>query len=123
MQKRRIICLLLIFAFFFFSTITFIDSLSPYVSFGEARTIAGTVQIKGDIIRDNVAFDQENKKLIFRLRDETGEEAVIVYAGAKPEGLEHATGIVAIGKYQNNQFMAEKLLVKCPTKYQGSVSR
>lgn len=123
MKKRHIISSIIIVTFFIFSFVTFTDSLSPYVSFAAAKTINGTVQVKGTLTGDKIAFAPESKKLTFRLRDEDGEDALIVYAGAKPEGLEHASNIVVIGRFQNNQFMAEKLLVKCPSKYQRSVNQ
>lgn len=122
MKKRHIISLLIILTFFIFSFVTFTDSISPYVSFAEAKNIKGTVQVKGSLKGDKVAFFVENKKLTFHMRDENDEEVLIIYAGAKPEGLEQASNIVVIGKYQDNQFMAEKLLVKCPSKYQRSVN-
>jgi cytochrome c-type biogenesis protein CcmE len=62
-------------------------------------------------------------RLTFRLRDEAGEEAWVVYAGAKPEGFEQADNVVAVGRYQGSQFTADKLLVKCPSKYQGRVKQ
>jgi cytochrome c-type biogenesis protein CcmE len=37
----------------------------------------------------------------------------------KPANFEDAVSIVAIGRYENGVFAAEKLLVKCPSKYQG----
>ncbi|WP_373665313.1 Cytochrome c-type biogenesis protein CcmE [Sporomusa silvacetica DSM 10669] len=122
MKKRYSFGLCIVVSFFIFSMITFKDSLAPYVSFAEAKTANGTVQVQGTPTSDSISITSD-KKLSFRLRDQTGEEELVVYTGAKPEGLEYATGIVAIGKYQNNQFQAEKLLVKCPSKYQRSVNQ
>lgn len=122
-KKRYIFGLGIVLSFFFFSMITFKDSLTPYVSFAEAKAATGTVQVQGTLTSNSISFASDSKKLSFRLRDQTGEEVLVVYNGAKPEGLEHATGIVAIGKYQNSQFLAEKLLVKCPSKYQRSVNQ
>jgi cytochrome c-type biogenesis protein CcmE len=112
-----------VLSFFLFSIVTFTESLSPYVSFAKAKAATGTVQVQGTLTGDRIAVTNAGKKLSFRLRDQTGEEAVVVYTGAKPEGLETAASIVAVGKYQNSQFMAERLLVKCPSKYQRSVNQ
>ncbi|MEN6386115.1 MAG: cytochrome c maturation protein CcmE [Veillonellales bacterium] len=123
MTKQHTISLFIIFSFLIFCAVTYTHSLSPYVSFAEARTTKGTVQVKGTLSADNIAYLPESNQLRFRLRDDAGEEALIVYTGTKPEGLEHTASIVAIGRYQNNQFAADKLLIKCPSKYQRSVNR
>ena len=44
------------------------------------------------------------------------------YHGVKPANFEDAISIVAIGHYESgrDEFVANKLLVKCPSKYQGA---
>jgi len=116
------ISLAVIISFVFFSIITFKDALTPYVNFATAKTLPKTVQVRGTIAKDTIAIDPNTKMLTFKLLDESGEDALVTYGGTKPEGLETATSIVAIGRYQQNHFMTEKLLVKCPSKYQGSVT-
>ncbi len=52
--------------------------------------------------------------------DEQKKEILpIAYQDVKPANFEDAVSIVAIGRYQAGKFDAEKLLVKCPSKYQG----
>jgi cytochrome c-type biogenesis protein CcmE len=121
MKRRHTISLAVIFAFVIFSSVAYKNSLTPYVTFAAAKNIQGIVQVRGTLTGETVAAAANGKTITFRLRDETGQEALVVYNGTKPEGFEQASDIVAIGRYQNNQFMAEKLLVKCPSKYQGSV--
>ncbi len=43
------------------------------------------------------------------------------YKGLKPANFEEAISIVAIGRYDASasEMHADKLLVKCPSKYQG----
>jgi cytochrome c-type biogenesis protein CcmE len=43
----------------------------------------------------------------------------VVYRGIKPANFRDALSIVAIGRYESGALHAEKLLVKCPSKYQG----
>jgi cytochrome c-type biogenesis protein CcmE len=119
MNRQRIVCLMLILAFLGYSLWTYKSSLTPYVTFAQAKSTAGTVQVKGVLADQRVA--EEKGTLGFTLRDEAGEVVPVVYKGSKPEGFEQATSVVAIGKYRSGQFVAEKLLVKCPSKYQGSV--
>jgi cytochrome c-type biogenesis protein CcmE len=44
------------------------------------------------------------------------------YKGLKPANFEDAISIVAIGQFDDGakEFEANKLLVKCPSKYQGA---
>ncbi len=123
MSKHRLICLTIIASFIAYSIFAFQSSVTPYVTFAQAKAAKSTVQVKGTVAASEVTLAGERNLVKFTLRDDAGEEATIVYRGVKPEGLEQATGIVAIGKYSNGQFLADKLLVKCPSKYQGSVNK
>jgi cytochrome c-type biogenesis protein CcmE len=44
----------------------------------------------------------------------------VTYRGIKPGNFKDAISIVAIGSYRDGHVEAEKLLVKCPSKYQGA---
>ena len=126
MKKRHGIGIGIIALFIIFSAVSFKSSLTPYVTFAKAKTMSGSVQVRGVLISERVIMTEDKKAITFKLQDENGREALIVYKGTKPDGIEEATSIVAIGKYQNDQFIAEKLLVKCPSKYQsvqGSVNK
>ncbi|WP_312200389.1 cytochrome c maturation protein CcmE domain-containing protein [Anaerospora hongkongensis] len=121
MKRRHMMGWLIVLAFVAFSFTAFQSSLTPYVSFAQAQKMTGTVQVRGVLAADKIAVLESGKTMQFLLRDEAGEEVPVVYQGSKPEGLEQASSIVAIGKYQSGRFVAEKLLIKCPSKYQGSV--
>jgi len=121
MKLRHSIGFLIIIAFLAYSFTVFQTSLTPYVSFAQAKSSTGAVQVRGVLATEKITVTENGKTVTFSLRDEAGEEVSVIYQGAKPEGLDQATSIVAVGKYQNDQFVAEKLLIKCPSKYQGSV--
>jgi cytochrome c-type biogenesis protein CcmE len=123
MKKYRLICLAVIAGFIAYSVFVFQSSVTPYVTFAQAKSAKGAVQVKGTLAAPRITLTEDGRFTQFMLRDDAGEEVSVVYRGVKPEGLDEATGIVAIGKYSNGQFLADKLLVKCPSKYQGSVSK
>ena len=123
MKKYRLICLVVIIGFVAYSMFAFQSAVTPYVTFAQAKSAKSAVQVKGTMGAGKVMQAEDGKSTQFVLRDDSGEEVTVVYRGVKPEGLEQATGIVAIGKVVNGQFLADKLLVKCPSKYQGSVNR
>ena len=123
MKQRHIIGLLMIIIFITYSAVTFSNSLTPYVTFEQAKKTNGSVQVRGILAEGLVISLDGGKKIRFVLQDENGTTVPVIYSGAKPDNFEEATSIVAIGKYQDDQFLAEKLLVKCPSKYQGSVKK
>ncbi|TWH48046.1 cytochrome c maturation protein CcmE [Sporomusa sp. KB1] len=123
MKKYRLISLAMIIGFVAYSMFAFQSAVTPYVTFAQAKSAKSAVQVKGTMGAGKKIQAEDGKSTQFVLRDDIGEEVTVVYRGVKPEGLEQATGIVAIGKYVNGQFLADKLLVKCPSKYQGRVNQ
>lgn len=119
MKKRHMAGVVVIALFIAYAAITFSSSLTPYVTFSQAKNMSGSVQVRGVLAGGSVTA--ADGKVQFLLRDEKGETATVSYQGLKPDGLEQAASIVAVGKYQGSRFVAERLLVKCPSKYQGSV--
>lgn len=99
---------------------TFSKSMTPYVSFQEAKSSRRTVQVMGALQKDTTRYDTASSTLLFTLVDPKTHEVIpVAYKDVKPGNFEDAISIVAIGKYDGATFTAEKLLVKCPSKYQG----
>ncbi len=112
----------LLVAFAGFSLLSFKQTLTPYVSFDEARAMARTVQVAGALEKGSSAYDAPAEALRFTLRDPATQATLrIRYHGLKPANFEEAVSVVAIGRFdrQAQELHAEKLLVKCPSKYQG----
>jgi len=101
----------------------FKKSMTPYVSFGEARRAAGLVQVNGTLASKNYVLKREEQYLEFNLKDARGETMTVEYRGTIPGNFDQATSIVAIGRYKNTRFEADQLLVKCPSKYQAEAER
>lgn len=114
---------LLLVAFAGFSLSAFQDTLTPYVSYEEAKQKQQTVQVAGALKDHASTYDRSTGLLYFTLVDEaTGETMPVRYEGLKPANFEEAISIVAIGRYDadTGELAANKLLVKCPSKYQGA---
>jgi cytochrome c-type biogenesis protein CcmE len=110
----------LILAFLALGLTTFSSSMTPYVSFDEAEHSVRVVQVMGGLEPGSSHYDAASKTLFFKLVDlKTRRLLPVAYRDVKPANFEDAVSIVAIGKYQKDTFNAEKLLVKCPSKYQG----
>ena len=110
----------LILAFLVLGLTTFSKSMTPYVSFDEAQRSPRVVQVMGGLEKGSSRYDTSSRTLFFNLVDPESKRVLpVAYRDVKPANFEDAISIVAIGKYQASSFQAEKLLVKCPSKYQG----
>jgi cytochrome c-type biogenesis protein CcmE len=97
----------------------FKSNLTPYVSFEKARASASAVQVAGKLVEHSDRFDEANAQLVFTLENEHGQQLAVTYKGPKPGNFNEAIQVVAIGRFHDGALEAEKLLVKCPSKYQG----
>jgi cytochrome c-type biogenesis protein CcmE len=114
------IIVIVVFVILGFSS--FRKSVTPYVSFNEARASGERVQVIGKLVPGSSVYDTSQVSLTFQLTGKEGELLPVVYdSGPKPANFEEATEIVVIGRYDGANFIAEELLVKCPSKYQGSL--
>ena len=110
---------LAIIGFVAFGAGAFKSNLTPYVTFKQARATADSVQVAGKLVKGSDRFDESSSTLRFTLEDDRGDTMQVAYKGLKPGNFNEATQVVAIGRVKANVLQAEKLLVKCPSKYQG----
>jgi cytochrome c-type biogenesis protein CcmE len=99
---------------------SFQKTLTPYVSFDKARDSRGVVQVMGSLDKTSDRYDPKSQELSFELLDEQGGRIPVAYRGTRPANFKDAISIVAIGRYREGRIEAERLLVKCPSKYQGA---
>ncbi len=93
--------------------------VTPYVGFSEARAAKSNVQVMGEILANESNYNTEAGSFSFFITDVSGDKMKVVYSGTKPGNFDQATSVVCIGRYKNDTFFADKLLVKCPSKYQN----
>lgn len=118
---RKIFLIVLLVGFVSYAGLNLAESVTPYVTITEARATSKTVQVKG--LRDkNFVPQQTCDEFTFGLQDETtGETLRVKFEGIKPDQFDEAYHVVAVGKYnaEEDSFHAKKLLIKCPSKYEG----
>ncbi len=102
---------------------SFKKSVTPYITFAEARRSSGLVQVNGVLADKQYVMKPNEQYLSFRLKDEKGEVLPVEYHGTVPGNFDQATSIVAIGRYHDQKFVADQLLVKCPSKYQAMAQK
>ncbi len=120
MKRGYWIAAVLTLAFVGFGLTAFQKTLTPYLSFDEAKKARGVVQVMGALDKESDRYDAANEQLAFDLVDPNGRRMPVVYRGLRPGNFKDAISIVAIGRYREGRIEAEKLLVKCPSKYQGA---
>ena len=126
-NKGAIIGVLVIVAALAFSATAFKSSLVNYIPFPDAmKATDTTVQVMGAPVQGTMIYDGVAHALRFLLRDDRSRTLPVVYHGPKPEDMDSAsakgTKIAVQGTYDpaQRQFVADKLLVKCPSKYNGT---
>lgn len=89
----------------------------------EAINTSRSVQLAG-FLGSTGEYDEQGR-FTFMLQDENGDLVKVVSAETRPANFEQAISIVAIGRYsaEEQAFMADDLLVKCPSKYQEQMEQ
>ncbi|MGQ9926840.1 MAG: cytochrome c maturation protein CcmE domain-containing protein [Chloroflexaceae bacterium] len=92
-------------------------------SVDEAMAATRSVQLAG-FLGSTGEYDAAGR-FTFMLQDERGKLIKVISDDPRPANFEHAISIVAVGRYDpaEQAFMADDLLVKCPSKYQEQMSR
>ncbi len=128
MTVKYIIGGVIVILFMIWGATAFLDTTIQYVSIEKAKTSHKMVQVMGKIDFDTKKYDAENSRLEFEVYDADAENIVgaasmnVVYHGVVPGNFDQATSVVLKGKTEGNHFLAEQMLVKCPSKYQGENS-
>ncbi|HVL38587.1 MAG TPA: cytochrome c maturation protein CcmE [Fimbriimonadaceae bacterium] len=98
----------------------FLNNASPYVTVSEARNVEGNnLHIVGDIVPNTMALDMRASTLNFSIKDSEGAVVPVRYKGAPPSNMGSVTRVVAVGGMKEDAFQAHKLIIKCPSKYEG----
>lgn len=112
---------LLIAGFGVLGAMEMMNAQTPYVqTLAEVRSKGDRpVQLVGSLVPGKARYDDDHDELLFQLRDDAGEQVAVRYKGVKPANFDTADRAVVRGKYTGKEFIADKLLLKCPSKYQG----
>jgi cytochrome c-type biogenesis protein CcmE len=100
------------------------SAFRPYTtSVDEALRSGRSVQLAG-FLGSTGSYDTVGN-FTFDLQDGTGKMVKVVYTKPKPANFEQAVSVVAIGHYDaaQNAFLADDMLVKCPSKYQEQLDQ
>jgi len=125
-KAKYIIGGVIIVVFLAWGTAAFFKTTVQYVSIEEAAASNRTVQVMGKIDFDVVKYNREDSRLEFEIYDPEAADAAtarrldVVYYGVVPGNFDQATSVVVKGKPDSHgSFVADQMLIKCPSKYQG----
>lgn len=102
---------------------------SAYVSFEEAKSMAdrgnankihvvGTLPKSADGAVEGIVSSPDMLSFKFELVDENNERQTVFHANPMPTDFLRSEQVVVVGAFQNGKFIADKILLKCPSKYQ-----
>lgn len=94
--------------------------VATYATFGDAKVATEKVKVAGKLIKDKPMVYEPTKdanKFSFYLEDTQGQEVPVLLLKPKPQDFELSEQVVVTGEMQNGTFVANEVLMKCPSKY------
>jgi cytochrome c-type biogenesis protein CcmE len=117
-KTRLVVGLAAIAVFATLGLLNFKQSMTPYVTFAEAKEAGRTVQVAGFPDHRGAGLDAEAGLFTFTMKDEAGDQLRVVYPGGKPGNFDQAQSVVVVGTCDGDVMEAKQILVKCPSKYE-----
>lgn len=118
MNKKTIFGLVLMAAFTSLLFFSFGDQVQGYMDFQQAANTGSRAHVVGTWMKDQaITYDRESNVFSFYMADQKGEVRRVVYGNPKPANFEDAEQVVIEGSMDGDVFVAEYILVKCPSKY------
>ena len=134
MKRSHIIAMVLI-AISIAIIISTTGDASSYVTFKEAYQMAKDgdhekVHVVGRLKKDamgkitGMVYEPtvDPNYFSFILEDSLHEEHQVIYLHPKPQDLEKSEKVVIVGNVKDNVFIADQILMKCPSKYEEPVN-
>jgi cytochrome c-type biogenesis protein CcmE len=119
MKKTHIVGIIVI-ALAIGSMFTLLGNSSTYADFTQAAASDGQVHVAGTLDRTKpMEYNPEldANKFSFYMKDRTGTEKHVVLLKSKPQDFERSQQVVIVGSMKGDDFIANDILMKCPSKY------
>lgn len=92
---------------------------------GRQAGLAGQrLRVNGAVLADSEIWDARATRLEFQIHDVEGRHVLpVVYIGPRPDNFQRATSAIVEGSLSpDGTFMADELLLKCPSRYEEAES-
>ncbi|WKV13043.1 cytochrome c maturation protein CcmE [Marivirga harenae] len=128
-MKRSYIFGIIVIAAAIMMIVSTAGDASSYVSFKDAHDMAlegndTKIHVVGELKKSEkgeiIGLNPSDDKLsfTFMMVDENGIEQEVFYNEPMPADFKRSEQVVVIGSFQKGTFIADKILMKCPSKYQ-----
>ncbi len=102
---------------------------SSYVTFKEAKELAESgkdkkIHVVGKLKKDEngdvvgIETGEDKQSFSFLMVDEKEAVQKVYFLNTMPADFLRSEQVVVVGSYKEDAFLAEKILMKCPSKYQ-----
>ncbi len=102
-----------------FEASTYADFKEAFSHEGKEYHVVGSLDQEFDI---EYKPETDHALTVFHMKDENGESKKVKLFKAKPQDFEKSETIVLIGKAVGDEFHADDILMKCPSKYEEGQS-
>lgn len=118
MRLKTILGLVFILVFGGLVVNSFGQQVAGYENFADASENGQRAHVVGQWVNARPAgYDPSANQFSFWMEDKLGNVRQVVYQNPKPANFEDAEKVVVDGQMQGDVFVAEHILVKCPSKY------
>jgi len=118
MKPKTLIGLLLMVGFGSVLFMNFGEQVGGYMTFSEAADTGSRAHVVGSWVKEQqFSYDRNQNIFAFTMQDESGITRKVHYYNPKPANFEDAEQVVVEGQMDGDVFVADHILVKCPSKY------
>lgn len=128
-MKKSHILVIVVIAVAIAIVISTAGDASTYVTFDQAYEMASegdskSIHVVGELKKDaqghvvGIMPGADRVSFSFIMVDENHKEQVVIYNEPMPQDFTRSEKVVVIGGYAGDTFKADKILLKCPSKYQ-----
>lgn len=118
-MKKTHVAIIVCIAVAIGAIIVTMSDASTYVGFDKAYAQPGTkYTVIGYLDKDApMNYDARAQKFVFTAIDKEGKKQQVVYNQPKPQDFERSEEVTMKGFASDSAFIAEEILMKCPSKY------
>jgi len=131
-MKKKYIFTIIIIAVAMVIIVSMAGDASTYVNFDEAKELSEggfkkSIHVVGELPKDKegnvLGIEESPDKLSFKfdMIDEKGFKQTVLFADPIPTDFLKSEQVVIVGAYSGDKFIADKILLKCPSKYEEDV--
>lgn len=124
MKPKTIIGIVVMIGFTALLFLNFGQQVGGYMNFAKAADTGSRAHVIGEWVESRgYDYNPEQNLFTFYMRDGEGNVRRVVYQNPKPANFEQAEELVVEGSVRDDAFLAEHILVKCPSKYNDARKR